>query len=53
MAQRGSIPRTVSQYCRFAAAGRPEQHDNLAGLDLDVDVVEHGVCAECPVDATQ
>ena len=37
---------------RLAAAGGPEQRDHLAGLGIDVDVVEHGadrVVAEADV----
>ena len=34
-------PRDQPQQGRLAAAGRTEQRDELAGLDAEIDVVEH------------
>ncbi len=47
LAARGfSQPGQQSQQRAFAAAGRPKQRNNATGLNMQVDVIENGVCAE-------
>ena len=36
-----SSPAIILQHRRLAAAGRPDQHDELAVGDLEVDAVDH------------
>lgn len=46
-------PGNQPQQRRFAATGRSEQRDHRTRFDLDVDVAQHGVRSERPIDVAK